>query len=174
MVHKDEKGEFSKFQLQEVFTTYRTQYTLLIQIMTVLLVADVTVIGYSIHEKMCGVIFIGVVFPIMMMLVRRTIRRSMIPILFTGLTLENKYGSPDNDWLISTYLNFNHGSSFVQLLLEINTLKTKEEKIQQLKFVHSQSYTKLKNPLFIILLSIVIGHIVGPIILHHYFRLPYF
>ena len=68
--------EIAKLQLQQSIETYRVQMSLLVQICTVLVVADATTVGYAIQQKLAGIIWVGVIFPVTMFLVIRVIFRS--------------------------------------------------------------------------------------------------
>jgi hypothetical protein len=168
-----ENKDFAKFQLQEVMNSYRTQYTLLVQILTALVIADVSVIGYALHEKTCGIIFAGAIFPIMMMFIKYRVRKIITPILYSGLSIESKYGSPQEDWIVSTYLNFNYGSRYVKTLLEVSKLPSQDMRIQRLKAVQKH-YNSVKQPVNLILYGIAIAQIISTLVLHYLFGVAYF
>jgi|HubBroStandDraft_4_1064222.scaffolds.fasta_scaffold728488_1 hypothetical protein len=46
--------------------------SLLVQIRTVLVVADATTVGYAVQQQLAGMIWVGVIFPITMYLMIRT------------------------------------------------------------------------------------------------------
>ena len=163
--------DFSKFQLQEVLSTYRTQYTLLVQVFTVLTIADVSIIGYAVHEKMGGIIFVGIVFPITMLYVKYRVRKYMTAVIYTGLRIESRHGSPDDDWIVSTYVQLNYGSRYVRDMMEVANLSTRDERIKSLKTIQ---YTSSNTVLTVILYILIISHAVGPILLHFLFNIAFF
>jgi hypothetical protein len=64
-MENEKNSQFLRQQLDQAIQTYRSALTVLVQIMTVLIVANVTVWGYAINYKIAGMIFIGAVFPLL-------------------------------------------------------------------------------------------------------------
>ena len=51
-------SEFIKTELEQTFNDIRSHYTILLQISTVLILADITIISYSLTVKISGLILI--------------------------------------------------------------------------------------------------------------------
>ena len=99
-------SEFAAKELELAIGTFREQFSLLIQIATVLVIANVTVGGYAISEKIAGLLFFTALFPFSILFVSSGIRRYMLPIVYTAVAIEHKYGQDEIDWLASTFGKF--------------------------------------------------------------------
>jgi hypothetical protein len=108
--------EIAKLQLQQALDTFRTQMSLLVQICTVMIIADCTVIGYSLANKAAVVLMVGSLFPILIRYTVEAIGRLSIPVLYSAVSIEQRYGAHDVDGLISTFLSFTSSPEYVQKL----------------------------------------------------------
>jgi hypothetical protein len=124
--------EFIGLQIEQVMETYRTQISLLIQIMIILVIADVTVVGYSISTQISGILLIGSLFPIMMHYTIYTIHRKMLPPLYTAVSLEHRYGGSDVDWLASTFMSTTISAEYVATLKTISSIQDPIKRIERL------------------------------------------
>lgn len=95
--------EIAKLQLQQCLETYRAQMSLLVQILTVLVVADATTVGYAVQQQLAGIIWVGLIFPVTMYFVIRTVFRLTLPVLATAISIEREYRDPAVLALMSTF-----------------------------------------------------------------------
>ncbi len=119
-------------EIAEAFSTYRMQFTLFTQLLTVVAVANVTIIGFAISSKNLNILFIGSACPILILLIKIRSEQLMFPIVYSAYHLEQKLGFKNIDWLAGTYI-----STFVEshdkILWQINQKKTQEERMAFLK-----------------------------------------
>jgi hypothetical protein len=106
--------EFSKAQLQQAIETYRTQLTLMVQIQSVLVAGNATVIGLAISSKNAGVFLLGAFFPALIAYMGRGILRLTIPIISTAVSIEDRFGQHDSDTVIKTFLAYAVSPEYVQ------------------------------------------------------------
>ncbi len=96
-----------KLQLQSSIDTYKAQYTLLISVLTALIATDLSIIGYAVKEQSANLCYVSCFFPIAIYVMTRIIEKSMVPIIFTAVSIEQRYkrdGEEIADRLVSTFL----------------------------------------------------------------------
>jgi hypothetical protein len=96
--------ELAQKELIEAISTYRTQYTLLTQAISVIIVGNITVIGWGFSNQKSGIILLGCIFPILMHYLYRAFHRMNVPVVYTAIQFENILGTNKYDWLATTYL----------------------------------------------------------------------
>lgn len=82
--------EVYKLQYQQALDTYRTQFTLLINILTIFIIANVTLIGFAVDKKSSLMLLTGAIFPLAIHFAYRTIKELMKPIILTAIYFEKK------------------------------------------------------------------------------------
>ena len=98
--------EILNLQLTQAMETYRLQLSLLVTIITVLVVANATVVGYAITTQIASIFFIGSLFPTGIIVAARIIFGLSLPIIYTAVNIERNYiGVADMDWLASTFIS---------------------------------------------------------------------
>jgi hypothetical protein len=162
--------EFARLQLGQAITTYQTQLSLLVQIITILVIADATVVGYAISTQIAGILLIGPLFPIMIFVVSRIIFKLSLPTVYTAVSIEQKYGNTNGDWLASTFVSTTISPDYLNRLKTIASTQDSSERIKQLRSAPAPSFkgpgtgiTKLA------LVLIMLGQIIAPFILSSYF-----
>ena len=125
--------EFAHLELAQAIETFRIQFNLLIQILTIFVISDVTVIGYAISSQISGIFFVGAFIPLMMLLVINGAEKYMMVVLYTAVVLESKYGKRNTDWLASTYISVVSSSKLIKRLYEISQIDDYEERIGTLR-----------------------------------------
>jgi hypothetical protein len=108
--------EFAKLQLQQSIDTYRTQMTLLVQVCTVLVIANCTIVGFALTNKLPAVLIVSAIFPLLLGYVIETVGRLSVPILYTALNVEDRYGVSGFDGLASTFLAFTSSVDYIREL----------------------------------------------------------
>ena len=59
-----------------------------------MVIADATTVGYAIQQRLAGIIWVGVVFPITIIMVVRVAFLLSVPVLATAVAIETKYSDP--------------------------------------------------------------------------------
>ena len=159
--------EIVKLELDQAINTFKTQITLGVNILTILVIADVTLTGYAIREKSMGIMLIGIIFPIALIIISKIIKRLITPVIFTGYQLEKQFG-PDHPLLITTFVRFLSKPSAIALdeILE----KDIEEQTKLLQDFHREfSLTKGKH-FASIMYVVTFGQLLVPILLYYFFN----
>jgi hypothetical protein len=126
-------------QLQQSQDAYRLVITLTSQFITVLVVANVTLIGYAISQRVAGILLVGPIFPAGIIVAVLVGRRSALPIAYTVVNLEYKYGRRAADWLGSTFVSIFVNAAYVDELLEVGRIADFHERMARLR--------KMRGPL---------------------------
>ncbi len=125
--------EVQKAQLQQAVDTYRVQITLLTQILTAFVIANVSVIGYAVSAHVAGVVAVGAIFPLGSMFVIRRVSRLAIPLFYTAINIEKELGGSGLDGLVTTLLCFTHSVEYVESLRKLASLAPAEDRFRKLK-----------------------------------------
>jgi hypothetical protein len=167
----DKNDEFARLQYQQAIETYRTQLSMMIQSITVLVVADATVVGYAINAKAAGILLIGVIFPIAIMYISRMMFYLTLPTIYVALSIEEKYASDTSyDMLASTFISFGVSMKYVGRLKYINSLGDWKERMRELRNMQPPLYKPRYGYIGTILLIVVtLGQIIAPVILNLYY-----
>lgn len=145
-------------QLQQAIETYRTQLTLLIQILTILVVGDVTVTGVALNTKVAAAIGLGAVFPLAMVYVGSSVFRLSIPLIYCAVRIETIHSRDRTGGLMSTFIAFTQSAGYLREMQAIARDESLESQTKRLK--------KIKAPA--IRASIISGRLImfGLAILH--------
>lgn len=160
--------EFAKLQFEQAVETFRTQFSLFIQITTLIGLADVTIIGYAISGQISGILLVGSLFPLAIIYVRKRVYNLMVPVAYVAVCLEQKYGDKNIDWLATTFaLHAGTSGLHIKDLMDIVDIADKNERIKKLrnfKITFRKSYTHLG------LILITLAQLIIPIILSFVFN----
>jgi hypothetical protein len=168
-----QKSEFARTQFDQAVETFRTQISLIIQIATVLVVANATVVGYAMSQRTSGILFVGILFPIIILFLADTIFRSTVPIIYTAVSLELEYGNGGSDWLASTFLAFIAPAKYVEKLKAICSIENDDERAKQLRSLASPLFGK-RSRMKLTLIMIAFLELIAPLILYLVFGWPLF
>lgn len=104
--------ELDKLQLQLAIDTYKAQYTLLVALVTALVGADVTFLGYAIRDQNGWICLLGLFFAFAVFAVRRIVYEAMLPVIFTAISIESKYSERSDEpmGLMTTFVSMSLGS----------------------------------------------------------------
>ncbi|MGD0293722.1 MAG: hypothetical protein ABSB30_07690 [Terracidiphilus sp.] len=161
-----EASEITRLQLQQSIETYRVQLSLLVQIHTILIVGDATFIGYAITQRLAGVIWFGLVFPVAMILMSRQIHRLTIPILATAVWIESRYADSDVGGLVSTFLSTVVSPSLLEYIRAADLPDDKAERERLLAALYHKPFSfGGKTRMSKILLFITVLQVVAPVLL---------
>jgi len=159
--------EFLKFQGEQMFETYRMHYSQAMQLIATVTIVDVTLVGYSISTQIAGILFIGALCPLLVEVIVQVAGQRILPILYSLVSLEMKYGGGNDDWLASTFVAHDMSPDYVGKLRSISLVTDTNMRIAQLR--------RMRMPLFssiafrIMLLVIAVGQILISLVLSIYF-----
>jgi hypothetical protein len=159
--------EITKLQLQQSIETYRVQMSLLVQICTVLVVADATTVGYAIQQKLAGIIWVGTVFPITMYLIIRVIFRLTLPVLATAIAIESKYKDPEVAGLMSNFVSISISPTFFPRLRAASLIEDESGRIKALQTLRRPAFSGV-SPTKWMLIMIIVGQLLTPLLLQHF------
>ena len=159
--------EITKLELQQSIETYRVQMSLLVQICTVLVVADATTVGYAIQQKLAGIIWVGIVFPVTMFLVIRVIFRLTLPVLATAIAIESKYRDPEVAGLLSNFVSTSISPTFLPRLREASLIESESERIKAIRALRRPAFSGA-SPTKWMLVAIILGQLITPLLLEHF------
>lgn len=133
MVGDPVRSENLKLQLEESISTYRTGLTVLVQITTVLIVANVTVLGYALSQRSAGILLIGACFPLLIVFLLKMVGKLFIPAIFTAYCAEEQLGEQARVSLITTGLFVICSDDFMNRLAHIAATENPGSRVQALR-----------------------------------------
>lgn len=125
--------EFSRLQLEQSIQTYRTGLTVLAQIITVLIIANGTVVGYALTGKTAGFFFIGALFPLLIIFLTRMVGKLFVPAVFTSYSIEKYFDAAGHDCLMTTGISMICSEEFLEKLEKIRRLSQTDARIHALQ-----------------------------------------
>ena len=134
-----DEQKFVRLQFEQAIETLRAEFSLLVQMLTVLILANATLIGYSISTEISGILFLGSIFPIMMIYFTRTIFKTSIPILYIAMSIENKHGGQNTVWGVTTFLSTLISSDYVAKVKKIDSIEDPVKKFSELRSISTPS-----------------------------------
>jgi hypothetical protein len=161
-------SDITKAQLQQSIDTYRVQLSLLVQICTVFVVADATIVGYGIQQRFGAALWVGLIFPASMLMVIRVIVRLTVPVLATAVSIEMKYADSEIGGLMSTFVGVAVSQSFVDQLRACLMLNSEAERNQALSKLARPYLFNGGRPVRFALMLIMIGQTIAPFLLWHF------
>ena len=166
---KSLEKEFIIAQFEQSIDSFRNGFISLAQLITVFVLADVTLAGYAITEKISGIIFVGIVFPFATMHSAKVVSKLLIPPIFTAYRIEQKYGGKENIWLMSSGIRINLRNYVASKLNDICSIDDVEEQTKQLQQLTLPLFGPITNLVNAFLFTIAIAHIVVPLLLTYFF-----
>lgn len=129
--------EFAKLELQEAINTFRTGLSVLVQIVTVMVVANVSIIGYALSNKISGVIFLGALIPLLIIIITKMVSRLLVPSVYTAYTVEKSFGEAGHECLMRIGLSVLSTAEFLKNFDRIEaevSLGARAEGLRKLRF----------------------------------------
>jgi len=166
--------EITKAQLQQSVETYRVQLSLLIQVCTVFVLADATTVGYGIQQKLAGIFWIGIIFPVAIAVVFRVVAQLTIPILATAVSIETNYADPKVCGLVSTFVAVAVSQPFLEQLRAAATLDTELGRSKALSAIKKPYLFAGGRSAKFVLLLVALCQAIGPIFLWLFAGWPLF
>jgi len=160
--------DITKAQLQQSIETYRIMLSLMVQICTVFVVADATTVGYAVQQRFAGALWVGLIFPITMLIVIRVVFRLTIPVLGTAVSIEARYRDAEVSGLISTFLAVAVSPQFLDRLRAASTLEAEAERTKALAGIGKPYIFAGGRPVKLLLLLVILGQAVAPVFLWHF------
>lgn len=164
------KSEFIISQIEQALETFRAQNSLMLQIIIVLILANIYIIGYAINSRIAGFFIIGALFPIIILVIVYRITKFMLPTIYTAIFLEIKYGGNDSDWLASTFISTLISVDYFQSLKNICTIQDSIKRINALNKLKSPKYFEGNGILRISFILSTLGQIMIALILYQQFN----
>jgi hypothetical protein len=165
-----ENPDFIRLQIQQSIDMYRSSTSTLVQILTVLVVGDVTVAGFAMNQKSSGILIVGIVFPIIMYYLIYRINFILVSSFFTAVSLEQKYGGKNENWLASTLLLTGISPEALKEMTEISKINDPIIRAKRLRKASVPPIRKGMGLLRFSLIIIAIGQIAAPFILAYFFQ----
>jgi len=137
--HKPEEASprvetpFVVAQLQQMSESYRVVMTLAVQIITVLVLANVTLVGFAMGRNIAGILLIGPIFPLGIIMTVYIAGRIGLPLIYTYVNLERKYGHDQADWLGRSFFSIMISPRWVERALEIGELPDWSERFAEMR-----------------------------------------
>ena len=166
--------EFLRQQLDQSIQTYRSGLTVLVQIMTVLIVANVTVWGYAINYQISGIIFIGAIFPLLTIYLIYLVGRLLAPVVFTAYHVEKQLGGESHTYLMRLGISVLSGETFISQMEKIGETESQPaqlEGLRKLNFLILGTRQGIANSI-LVLISIL--QLIAPVLLSYFFGWPIF
>ena len=163
----DEKvqADITKTEYEQAILIIRDIFTHQANISTVLLVANVTVIGYAISEQISGIILVGAIFPLMIIVSSWTSSRKLVSPIYTAYSIEKKYGGNYLGRLLTTSISIDLSPHIIIELEKVDSTGETEEKEKLLKKMWPPMYGRRFTLIDLFLLLTAIAEIVVPFIL---------
>lgn len=136
-IDSETDANFTKQQLEQAIRAGLEQITLLIQILTVLAVANVTIVGYAIDKKSGGILFVGGFIPIAAMYILYRGAKFIVPIVYSAAILEDKLGMDKKGLLVSTFIEYAISPEYLLELKDVVNIVDSKERISELQRISS-------------------------------------
>jgi hypothetical protein len=163
--------EIAKLQLQQSLETYRAQMSLLVQISTVLVLADATTVGIAVQQQLAGIIWVGVIFPITIYLIIRTVFRLTLPVLATAVSIEAEYRDTAVLGLMSTFAALAISPVFYERIKVTVAIQPEAARLKALAALRRPSFGGISHTKWM-LIVIIAGQLVTPVLLCQYQHWP--
>lgn len=156
-------------QLQQHVETYRMILTITVQILTVLVLGNVTLVGYAISQQIAGILLIGPLFPVGIIITVFLVGHFAMPIIYSYLNLERKFGGDWADWLGKTFFSYMFTAKFVSQMLEAGSLPDWDKRYTALKKMPMVVVGTGKGIIRACLALVAVGQVAAAIVLWLYF-----
>ena len=147
-----EGDDFTKQQVNQAISTFLSQFTILIQVVTILFVANITIVGYAISAKLGGALIVGSFIPLVIIYMMNGLSRYMIPIIFSAVNLEDQLSKDRKLLLFSTFVSFAASPEYLAQLKKIADIRDNHKKMEEL---HKMKFPMFARPRFNLMLMLV-------------------
>jgi len=127
--------------------TFRHGVTSLAQLVTVFVLADITLIGFAIDNQIAGIIFLGALFPLFIMNSASVVGKLLTPTIFTAYCIEQKCGA-EISGLMHTGLRVNFSREVAHKLAAISAISNIDDQAAQLRRLNISMFGRRKAKFF--------------------------
>jgi len=157
-------SEFLITQYEQAMETFRHGVTSLAQLVTVFVLADITLIGFAIDNQIAGIIFIGALFPLFIMNSASVVGKLLAPTIFTAYNLEQKCGA-EIGGLMHTGLRANLSLKVANKLAAISAMSNLDDQALQLRRLDISMFGRRKHLVNTLLIFVTLIHVIAPLLL---------
>lgn len=166
--------EFLRQQLDQAINTYRSGLTVIVQIITVMIVANVSVWGYALNYKIGGMLYLGAIFPLLIFYLIKLVGRLLAPSIYTAYQVEKMLSGSDREFLMRTGISVIADRNLIKTLNELTNLESGEERIKRLRDLRLDILGERQFIVYIILFFISGIQLAAPIFLARMYNWPIF
>jgi hypothetical protein len=145
----------------------------MVQISTVLVIADFTMVGYALQQKMPAIIWISSILPVTMTIINWKIFDLVVPILATAISIEAEHPHPSVDGLVSNFVAVRYSVDFLETLRQASRLETSRQRALALRQIKEPNRFSLRSKTNCVLYIIMVGHLLLPFYLHYSWKGSY-
>ena len=160
--------DFLVTQYEQAMETFRHGVTSLAQLVTVFVLADLTLLGFAIDNQIAGIIFLGALFPIFIMNSASVVGKLLAPTIFTAYGLEQKCGAAIGG-LMHTGLRVNLSLEVANKLAAISAIENIDEQAAQLRRLDISMFGRRKTLVNTLLIFVALIQVIAPVVLTSYF-----
>lgn len=162
--------DFVRSELALSLDLYKSQLSLATQVITVIVVGDITLTGYALSSLSAGILLVGALFPLMALYQLYRFNKMIKPVIYTAINLELKYGNRDTDWLMSTLMATSVSLNLVNNISKISEEPNLDNRIEKLNKMKINSMGGGKGLVRAGLIFATIAQLIAPIILTLVFK----
>jgi hypothetical protein len=150
----------AEFEAKELLQTIRTFFPILVQALSVMVIASITVIGYAIANKTAGILIVGAVIDVVSLGVLTVVDAWLLsPLYYRVVTLRKKLG-PEGLEFVYIFLATYYYPSMPGELEKLAEIKDPEERTRKLHRLFLPTSKGLRQRV-ILCGSSAIGHLVA-------------
>jgi hypothetical protein len=157
-------SDFLIVQYEQAMETFRHGVTSLAQLVTVFVLADITLLGFAIDNQIAGIIWLGALFPVFIMNSASVVGKLLAPTIFTAYGIEQKCGE-EISGLMHTGLRVNLSPEVAQKLEAARAMPNVDEQAGQLRKIDISMFGRRKNLVNSLLVLVVLIHLLAPLLL---------
>ncbi|KAA3616606.1 MAG: hypothetical protein DWQ05_12815 [Calditrichaeota bacterium] len=94
-------NEFAKIEFEQTLITFRSMLTLAVQLSTLMMLANVTLIGYAFKEHKSAIFLIGAFLPVVLIIGIRETGKVITPLFFSAFFIEKENDFSSTPWHIT-------------------------------------------------------------------------
>ena len=129
---EDVRSEFLRAQWQQAVETFRTQITLIVQWSTLMMIANVTFLGYGIANRLGGVLIAASLFPLTVLLILLKFESHARAVIYTAIQIERVLLPKSVDGLARSYLIVAAGERYARQVEHATELADVEGRLHAL------------------------------------------
>ena len=119
-------------EFTQAMEMYRSNSTVTIQVLTVLVVADVTLLGFAFERHSAVILFLTGFLPIAGLMAYYRMGYYMKPVIYASLLLENRFRPPSGDLLATSLIGMQTSGDTFNKIVEIAEDQDFERRMQRL------------------------------------------